>query len=226
MGGLLVREYCRQEPVACKKQIRKLITLDTPFGGTELARLLRDVRNRQNRFLHPAEKILINRLQTEGCQPQKTVCRPLGPAVDDLVPGSDALTILPELPIPTHVLVGITADGVFGYDSSLVTLWQEGLSKIFGYVPDTSFTHLEICGFRGRSKCKPLFGSQLSDRMVSADSQGGSVKTVGQYDDLYAVDHMTVHSDPNSGIFELVRDLLDVEPGDEKRFTPVLPRGP
>jgi pimeloyl-ACP methyl ester carboxylesterase len=36
MGGLLVREYCRQEPDACKKQIRKLITLDTPHRGSEL----------------------------------------------------------------------------------------------------------------------------------------------------------------------------------------------
>jgi pimeloyl-ACP methyl ester carboxylesterase len=37
MGGLVVRSFCKDNPDACKKSIRKLITIDTPHYGSELA---------------------------------------------------------------------------------------------------------------------------------------------------------------------------------------------
>ena len=40
MGGLVVRSFCEKEKDFCKESIRKLITIDTPHTGSELANLL------------------------------------------------------------------------------------------------------------------------------------------------------------------------------------------
>jgi pimeloyl-ACP methyl ester carboxylesterase len=65
MGGLLVREYCRQEPEACKKQIRKLITIDTPHRGSDLADWL---------WLHEKDKnAFYNQLAIRGIRSNQNV---------------------------------------------------------------------------------------------------------------------------------------------------------
>jgi triacylglycerol esterase/lipase EstA (alpha/beta hydrolase family) len=40
MGGLLIREYCKNDDDSCSSTIRKVITIDTPHLGSELASTL------------------------------------------------------------------------------------------------------------------------------------------------------------------------------------------
>ena len=50
MGGLVVRSFCEKEKEFCKESIRKLITIDTPHQGSELADLLLIYRDQRDKF--------------------------------------------------------------------------------------------------------------------------------------------------------------------------------
>lgn len=227
MGGLITREYCRQESLAgrnCNTQIHKLITIDTPHRGSELALLLRDVRDRENSVLHPFEHKLLEKLRTQGCIPKDSICRPLGQAIDDIIPGSDALKNLPALAIPTHVMIGLSTDGVYGHDSVIGSLWKDGLSVLFNYVPDQSFPLNTGCGYLGYSSCTAFFGTERNDRIVTQTSQGGGSNGNGQFDNVDGVDHLTVHQ--NTNVVSTVQQLLESRPDDTSKFIPILPRAP
>ncbi len=216
MGGLITREYCRQRP-SCTEQIHKLITLDTPFRGSGLARLLAQTRDRENRLTHPLEHQLLEGLRSGGCTPEGSVCRPLGGAIDDLVPDSPALSILPQLFLPVHTIVGTSADGVLGHNRSLADLW-DGIARIFTFVPDTSFNLNSGCGIRRRSSCTAFWGNERSDRIVTLSSQAGGL-IAPHVDVLQGMDHTTVHE--RQDVADRVRELLEL-PVRSTEFSPVL----
>ncbi len=190
MGGLLARG------AGIEAQIHKLITIDTPHNGSELASLLKEVRDRES-YLNPEEKIVLYKLRKANCPNNRDTC--LNGAIDDLVPGSTALNALPQLGVPRFTVVGLASDGMFGHDPDLVKLWK-GLKTVFSKVPDNSFPP---CGILGMFTCTAVF-SEKNDRIVSRSSQGNG----GQGDVMQpAVDHITVTG--NQNVVDKVKELLE-----------------
>ncbi len=199
MGGLLARG------AGIQAQTHKLITIDTPHQGSELAKQLVDTRTRENGFLRPWEKKVLNSLRKANCPGHEDTC--LTGAVDDLVPGSVALNALPQLTVPMYTVVGLAANSIiYGYDSDLKYLWEVGLKKVFSLVPDNSFLPSSNCGLRGNATCQALF-TESNDRIVSQTSQGNG----GQGDKIQdKVDHVTVTG--NQSVVDKVKELLEQAP--------------
>lgn len=103
-------------------------------------------------------------------------------------------------------------------------LWEEGLTRLFGYVPDESFANYKRCGIARRSACTAFFGSERSDRIVPQSSQAGGVSGSGQYSNIQGVDHTTIHH--NQSVVDIVRELLEADSKDTGQFIQVLPRAP
>jgi pimeloyl-ACP methyl ester carboxylesterase len=130
MGGLLVREYCRQESIFgrdCSEQIHKLITVDTPHNGSEAAKVVQSVRDQRIpaslglpdfTYDHPFCQSLIPLMH------QKKMYTNLG-AVDNLASGSLGLQNLSafHLGVPSHSLTGLTSTGVIAHTQSVRLLW-------------------------------------------------------------------------------------------------------
>src|SRR6266508_3066819 len=102
-GGILARyavgtDGFRSAENFHKGGIRRLITLDTPHLGAELAKLLQDLKS-----ACPAKAQEFRALM-------KTFAGndPFAPAIDDLTPGSSALMIMPSSGVPSFAVAANT----------------------------------------------------------------------------------------------------------------------
>ncbi|MEW6684157.1 MAG: Ig-like domain-containing protein [Nitrospirota bacterium] len=127
MGGLLVREYCRNESDICKRRLRKLITIDTPHKGSEAAKVVQAVRDQRAptslglpdfTYDNPTCRLLIPLLHKNGMVTT-------GGAVDDLASGSSALQASNQerLGVPSHAVVGLTDPGIISHNRQVRGLW-------------------------------------------------------------------------------------------------------
>jgi pimeloyl-ACP methyl ester carboxylesterase len=203
LGGLLVREYCRQNPT-CADQIHKLITLDTPYSGSELASLIVQQRSDPNNCI---TKSIIPALHDDGKHTD------LG-AVDDLAINSPALQKLTGLALafPTDAIAGLTEDPLPGYDGGIKKLWR-GVSLLCGYIPGPTSTMALFAWeiFNSGSfisigtEGTPVF-SEANDRIVSQSSQLGGLPTENTFP-LLGFDHITIHD--SADVVKQVIELLE-----------------
>ncbi|MCL5024394.1 MAG: lipase family protein [Nitrospirae bacterium] len=183
MGGLLPREYCRNNSDYCAKHIRKFITTDTPHLGSELANLIQSVN------LTPGAGCynLLLKVNEQGksiwSDSQHTLLRG---ALVDLSKGSPALSILAKLSF--KAIVGSALSNVLAYDISLKNMWI-GLVYFCGYQPDMSY-ELPVPPY----VATPMF-LEDNDRVVSVTSQKG---TSDEQYRIFGVDHLTVLGDPRT----------------------------
>ncbi len=204
MGGLLARG------AGVDDKIHKLITIDTPHRGSELATRLRDTRDivRNDWRPHPIYSKLLNKLQTQGCESSRPVCRGLDGAIDDLVPGSIALNTLPQGNVTMYTVVGIAGDGIMAYDQVLSALWGNGMKVVFNLVPDSSFLPMNDCGMPFWHTACSAFFNESNDRIVTRTSQGN-----GSAGDTFpGVDHLTVLNNDNGAIVTKVKNILEQAP--------------
>jgi hypothetical protein len=207
MGGLVTREYCRREPVACAGTIRKLITVDTPHLGSELATQWIDL---VRPFTHHRAGLKAIGFTDNG-------------AFDVLEPHSQSLTELQNqvLPMPLFKLAGRTPDNDYGY-GAINGLWKM-LRQLFSLVPDESFeTQVNISGWNWKTGYTsslffytPVFRAQddamflgRNDRIVSLRSQiEDNIENAQIIDNS---DHFTV-TKSQSPVQNCVKQLLDVK---------------
>jgi len=185
MGGLLPREYCRNNSDDCSKKIRKFITTDTPHLGSELASLIQDVSANSALKCYG----LLLDVEKEGkaiwTDAQRTTIRG---ALVDLAKGSLALTVLnSSTSLPYRAIVGSALGNIIAYDVSLKNMWI-GLGIYCGYKPDMSYE------FPVPYVAAPLF-SEDNDRIVSISSQQG---TSDEHYRIFGIDHLTVLGDPKT----------------------------
>ena len=208
MGGLVTREYCRREPVACAGAIRKLITIDTPHLGSELAtQWIGLVRP----FAHHKAVLKAIGFTDDG-------------AFDVLKPDSPSLAELQNqvLPVPMFKIAGRTPDNDYGY-GSIYALWDT-LKERFSLVPDESFEtqiHLEFWNWKtARYETSLYFYTPVfrilndaaflgrNDRIVSVRSQiNGNIENSRIIDNS---DHFTV-TKSQSPVQSCVKQLLDAK---------------
>jgi transglutaminase-like putative cysteine protease/triacylglycerol esterase/lipase EstA (alpha/beta hydrolase family) len=218
LGGLVVREYCRQESLDipsrdCSQEIRKLITLDTPHLGTEVANWLVEHQLVET-FLKLLEKLAraFNLLDAPV----------FGPALEEQATTSDAIKNLTNfsLTVPMHSIVGKTPDKFPGYAKVLVGMWDD-LRFYFNLVPDESFLDPEAIskGYQPIFPPEPPEGDVhrgRNDRLVSMKSQknGGT----SPYSVFENEDHVTVHGDQvkaiSSQMVDCIARLLDAQVSD------------
>lgn len=194
MGGLLVREFCRQNLVLCTQQIHKLITIDTPHRGSELADLLVVYRDHRDLFPNPILSFCHKRVGifVHGDPKRGVKPHPVDQgAVDDLASGrwtdypfvlvsGGAWQRLPDLAsqLVAHAIVATAASpslfGGDGHDPEIVALWKKVLKP---------------CGF-GLAQ---VFRDQadMNDRIVTGSSQQGWL-VVPTTQDIDGVDHFSV----------------------------------
>jgi pimeloyl-ACP methyl ester carboxylesterase len=213
LGGLVVREYCRRETATCSNTIRKIITMDAPHLGTELADVW--VANRSTIGFIARVRRLFNMDPIDG------------DALDVQRVNSTELQSLAafDLPVPLHKIVGKTPDQKYGYVLLTKGLWAI-LGKYFNLVPDQSFPLLEQItqfdpnGFPyvvAERNYSALFSSigdfdaGRNDRIVSIHSQkdGNSINTTV----IENVDHVTIHEEAPS-ITKCINALLDARETD------------
>jgi pimeloyl-ACP methyl ester carboxylesterase len=195
MGGLVIRSFCQADPGACKKQIRKLITIDTPHFGTPAANFLLQVAS--GTPLNPPIPDKCGMILDEMAKRRMFYDRG---AVDSLQEQSQELIQLGGEPreLLAHPVVGLTPDAQDGVDDGIRALWL-GIRHLCERTYDTP------------SKVDPnlpaIFGDDRSDRIVPSRSQEAfftkSTRIVG-------VDHLTVHK--HSAVAEKVRALLEEDP--------------
>jgi pimeloyl-ACP methyl ester carboxylesterase len=204
MGGLLVREYCRQESLSgrdCSTQIHKLITLDTPHTGSELANLVVATHAQPESECYSVLLELERRGRLIWVDPQRTI---LQGGLIDLTVGSSALQALASAPVPVPwtAVVGTAQIGLqpflFAYDSDLNKLWQ-GLWLYCNKVPDSSF--FEFFGL-----LDTVFPGD-NDRIVSALSQLGPATDLRE---ISGVDHTTVLQEGET--VQRVKEILEGQP--------------
>jgi pimeloyl-ACP methyl ester carboxylesterase len=184
MGGLVVRSFCEKEKDFCKESIRKLITIDTPHQGSELADLLVETNSTpQSRCYEVLPKIHKTGRGIWADDKRTT----LAGAHQALSIGSPALSQLgnASFPVPLISVVGLTEIGFqpirFAYDEGINDLWQ-GLWGYCGKVPDKSF-------FEWFGLLAPVFPDGGNDRIVGGLSQVGPATEVK---DFSGVDHATI----------------------------------
>jgi pimeloyl-ACP methyl ester carboxylesterase len=218
MGGLVTRRYCSDNYGACIDHINKLVTIDTPHLGSELADLLIIYRDHVDLFPNPGSDNLIMPschtrvgLFVNGASilGMRIPSHPLGEAIDALASGrwaespfnmvsSGAWSTLPSIGSQTsgvnvHTIVGLAS--VSGYDSGIKILWNN---------------ILEYCGFP-RSRVFPMQPDD-NDRIVSGDSQQGSIPLpTSTSEAMNGVDHISVLS--NNNVVSRIKELLDGSSG-------------
>ena len=187
MGGLVVRSFCAKEEAFCKEHIRKLITIDTPHLGSELADLLLIYRDQRDKFPSPPL-----------CQTKVNV----------FIKGSKSLKVDPH-PVDkgavASLAVGKVPSGIEdGAESPLVGKWS-GLSwpdsptKVHRIVGDAKEYQnkgirglwdglLNPCGFKRESV---FFGHGGDDGIVGVVSQMGGGSSRPFFDE----DHASVLGD-------------------------------
>ncbi len=238
MGGLVVRSFCKDNPDACKKTIRKLITIDTPHQGSELADwLLLYERNRdtaggfydqlQMRSLSPNKKDCNERIDAfvKGKSvklynvPLKVQIpsHPVVPkgAVDSLATGTVAPLTIPPGRWNDMVLNGVRTHALIGRMPDLVpdmlSAIATGVSKDMWWLWQQA---LDSCGLTQGD----VFGGLAngSDGVVSGRSQQGRFDRPYSSNVGEAIDHLTVTGSEKA--VEQVRELLE---GKMELFAPL-----
>ena len=183
MGGLVVRSFCEKEKDFCKESIRKLITIDTPHQGSELADLLL-IFDKQPKKFSPGPcsdgfYIFINGIKLLG----KVIFSPhpidsggvaalaVGKVPAGLEKGATAPPVgkwnglsWPDPPTITRSVVGNASE----YQNDIKKLWDQALTK---------------CGFTRGS----VFSAEGDDGIVGVPSQMGGLN--GQ---VFNEDHFSV----------------------------------
>jgi pimeloyl-ACP methyl ester carboxylesterase len=210
MGGLVTREYCRQQALEnndCTRQIRKFITIGSPHSGSELANLVIDISQHPNSYL-PFCRPLLSKLHGRGYRiwsdPANGI---IAGAFIDLSTDSDAIQLLENNPtnLSWYAIVGQTSISSnvpgfkrrFAYDLRINFLW-EGLYWACLTVPDASFYDL----FGLLTRVFP----EANDRIVSVSSQS---KLSGKINRIADVDHYTVRN--KSEVIDMIRTYLEVK---------------
>jgi pimeloyl-ACP methyl ester carboxylesterase len=225
MGGLVTREYCRQEPDACKKNIHKLITIDTPHYGSELADWL---------LLHKVEPVAFHNLtlkiddSEKKQQKQRDTCnRQIQKFVDgDTFLGQD----IPPHPIPDPAMssavaslaTGTVSDPVLkGAWGALPTIANEvPMHLIVGQLPSVLPSSPSMWWLKNKllEKCNlswdRVFSGEASDGVVRIGSQSDGLGVQYQTS-IRGVDHLDVTDEGE--VVERVRVLLE---GDMSLFSP------
>ena len=220
LGGLLTREYCQQYNAECQDRIRRFITIATPHFGSELADILLVYRNINTRNLFSTNEDCLRsvdnfvrggRIRVVWPFEKSVEPHPIGPeygAIDDLATGRlpdfiqsttlkgrwDQYPPLSET-FSAYAIVGITPEGVDGYNLEIWGLWQFVLRR---------------CGFTPEN----IFGDG-NDRIVRGLSQRGDL-AYGNTSYIYGTDHFTVRNWPET--IDRILLLLD-EPSDSILFS-------
>jgi pimeloyl-ACP methyl ester carboxylesterase len=161
IGGILITKLANEDPQVAAA-IRKLITLNSPFGGSALAKKLIDLRDSAVTFdttlpkidpLNPPELSwnalatnLRNRFKVDWCGVAVatmgyTPAFYLGGAVEDIQPGSAELAALTGVPVPTHRMQTTTNElGIvsIGPTFSLSAMWASLGLFCGGLTPDAT----------------------------------------------------------------------------------------
>jgi pimeloyl-ACP methyl ester carboxylesterase len=202
MGGLVVRSFCADQPDECKNSIRKLITIDTPHQGSELANLV------VNAHAQPGSSCaeVLPKIHATGRQIWVDEAHTtLAGAHHALSVGSAVLTSLANssFPVPLITAIGQTQIGfqplLFAHDEEINRLWQ-GLWRYCGKVPDSTF--FEYFGL-----LDTVFPEGGNDRIVSASSQLGPATELKE---VFKVDHETILG--NQEAVDWVREKLEGQP--------------
>lgn len=212
MGGLITRQYCNDDLSNCLKRIRKLITMDSPHQGSELADLLVVFRDHRDLFPNPDPwygPSCHNRVLwfTEGFTlpfvGRITSPHPLGGAIDDLASGrwidtpfnmvpSGSWTLLTNLSwLKAHTLVGVATETA-GHKDDIKALWNKVM---------------EPCNFT----LEQVFGTEANtnDRIVTRESQRAGLSDL-ETEQLNGVDHLSILE--NAEAIDRVKSLLDLKP--------------
>jgi uncharacterized repeat protein (TIGR03803 family) len=197
MGGLLARLYAGgafvQAPYVRPENlgygdIHKLITLDTPHLGSELANALIDSGNNETNIGTTFENAiqLYTQLATQGppCNPANPpssllplMCITCG-AVQDLRPGSAAISGMPVVNVPSHVIVG--RGGVAALADTVD--FSAAMAPLGGAAPALA------AAIAGSGFQYTYFGTDSHDLIVSATSQQGNMFIPDQISYLDAAD--------------------------------------
>jgi len=197
MGGLVVRSFCEKEKEFCKESIRKLITIDTPHLGSELADLLLIYRDQRDKF--PTRLLCHTRVGifVKGSKRFKVDPHPIDKGgVDALAVSkvSDGIGAGAEPPkigawqglsrtdVPVHLIVG---DATQYQDAEIKGLWNDLLTP---------------CGF---DRTSVFSGEGGDDGIVGVLSQMDGVRGRVLDEDHFS----TLESEE---VFKEVEKLLDV----------------
>ncbi len=199
MGGLLTKEYCRNNNADCKKRINKFISIDTPHKGSYLANILEDIN-----LTKPTLPVLpvgcftmLSELEKNDKKVWKdgTNKTEIMGALTDLRINSTAIALL-DLYTPSFnwtAVAGVTENGANGYNKNIISLWK-WMRILCSKVPDVSFpTQFNF----------PVFDGQ-NDRIVSLTSQYGNAP---QSLKINLVDHSSVLE--NDETVKQIREILE-----------------
>ncbi len=207
MGGLITRELCRQEGLRntdCTERLRKIITIDSPHAGSELANLVVDINKNPASYpsLCPSVLPIIDAAGNHiWSDIQKTI---IAGALVDLSMNSAAIRMLETAnALRWNAIVGETtiSGDIPGLkkrfaNSLQINIMWELLYWLCQYVPDDSF--FQLFGL-----LKPVF-SESNDRIVSKSSQTARSSESVQFRD---VDHFSVRND--NDVINTIKDLLE-----------------
>ncbi|HHT9135584.1 MAG TPA: esterase/lipase family protein, partial [Candidatus Avalokitesvara rifleensis] len=226
MGGLVVRSFCATNPNLCKDHIRKLITIDTPHLGSELADLIELVQKGPSTagpYVSNQMHTLFLETSSSGRSCLQDTVKELNSlgysttqgAIEGMTTHSHALNLIPrfyELKLPTHAIIGLTSSVMLGVHKDIQSLWLK-LNLECGVSPSSSFI--------GR----PVF-IEPNDRIVSQSSQAGelSIQAQSDFGPPLSVDHLTVLKD--NTVVSKVLELLEVSPSKERFEWPAEARPP
>ncbi len=204
MGGLVVRSFCANPATSdfCKESIRKLITIDTPHLGSELANLVVETNAKPQSSCYEVLPKIEETGRRIWADNEHTA---LAGGHIALSVGSTALSQLGNAPFPVPLIsaVGLAEIGFqpirFAYDEGINDLWR-GLWFHCGKVPDKSF--FEFFGL-----LDPMFPDGGNDRIVGGLSQLGPAT---ELKDFSGVDHVTILG--NEQVVDWVRERLDGKP--------------
>jgi hypothetical protein len=164
MGGLLARLYIGEYspgggPLYLYKRddnlnagdVHKLITLDTPHQGSELALALVDALGAITNFGAQLQPLMADKCFTCG-------------AVFDLRVGSAMIQTMPQTPVPSHAIVGIGGQALLRTVEyfSFLTAIAAPEAALFGGYATLGLDYL-------------TFGGQPHDMIVSGPSQAGGL---------------------------------------------------
>ena len=196
MGGVITREYCRNNVDSCKTKIHKFVTIDTPHLGSELANLINLINQQPGTTCYsmlPLIELSGRRIWLEGSNRAT-----LQGAFIDLSVGSEALQKLADtqMPLTWNAIIGNaqTRTG-YAYNRGLNGLWSL-LMWHCDRVPDPSFVFYS-------SHFQAVF-SGANDRIVSTPSQQGPAD---HHVEILDVDHISVLQNPEAA--QTVRNILD-----------------
>lgn len=222
MGGLLPREYCRNNPDDCLRRVRKFVTTDTPHLGSELADILATYQEHKELMDNPIsllppftcfgaiDAFITGAYDIAGVDLYSGDMHPIdGGAIDDLATGrwteypfnlvaSGSWRNFPGLSSQfiSHAIVGIATQPE-GHHKEIQKLFSKVLYR---------------CNFT----LERIFGDQANtnDRIVSQTSQRDNISQPNTI--IEGVDHYSVLGDAR--VINRVKELLDL-PNDSLEFT-------